>query len=166
MRYILQAKVIPGKAGALLQALRDRSFGRGFPYGDLGENLRDDCFVDADGTVRWVETCYCRESLNVAMVMELPYFEPFMHQIEVVDARDPRFCDGYPHCNDCDCTKTVRLPGVAFYPYLEKLAAAETQSPPASTEPVATQWKGWLGKVQTVEEAERNATCSRRQVTE
>jgi len=70
MRYAMKARVIPGQAAALKQALADGSFGRGFPFGDLGENLRD-CRVDGDGNLRWVETCYCREYSQVAMVMEL-----------------------------------------------------------------------------------------------
>lgn len=153
MRYAMKARVIPEKAAALKQALLDHSFGEGFPFGDLGENLRH-CQVDIDGNLRWVETCYCREYSQVAMVMELEYFEPYLHQIEVGDARDPRFCKGYPHCNDCLCTKTIRYAGIPLFLHLDNLIEAGHLEPQA---PVPTRWTGWRGKVQTEEEAERNA---------
>ncbi|HYG74903.1 MAG TPA: hypothetical protein VEK08_07865 [Planctomycetota bacterium] len=156
MRYILSAQVIPGKAAALQRALRDGSFSRGFPYGDLGENVREGK-VDADGTIRWVETCYCREYLNVAMVMELEYLERYLHRITVTDARDPRYCKGYPHCNDCLCTKTIRFDGRTFDSFLDELASRER--PRESATKIPTQWAGWRGKVQTEDEKQRNQNC-------
>jgi len=155
MRYSMSARVIPEKAAELEQALADGTFGKGFPFGDLGDNLRG-CNVGADGKLRWVETCYCREYSNVAMVMEIEYFEPYLHAIEIADARDPRYCKGYPHCNDCLCTKTIKFSGTPLAEYLTK---AKTESG-ATGELVPTRWTGWRGKVQTEEERERNAACS------
>ena len=60
MRYILGARVRPDRRSDLLRSLEDGTFGEGFPYGDLGEMLRTGR-VDASGTIRWVEVCYCRE---------------------------------------------------------------------------------------------------------
>ena len=88
MRYILRAKVRPERRADLLRALEDGSFGRGFPYGDLGEVLCEGR-VDATGTIRWVEVCYCREYYGVAMHEELPYLEEYLTDIEVADARNP-----------------------------------------------------------------------------
>jgi hypothetical protein len=147
----MSARVIPEKAAELEKALADKSFGKGFPFGDLGDNLREECNVGEDGKLRWVETCYCREYSNVAMVMELEYFEPYLHNIEVADARDPRYCKGYPHCNDCLCTRTIKFKGVPLSEYLEK-----AKSDPTPVDPVPTRWTGWRGKVQTDEEKERN----------
>ena len=112
MRYILGARLRPERRAELLRALEDGSFGRGFPYGDLGEVL---CAgrVDATGTIRWVEVCYCREYYGVAMHEELPYLEEYLTDIEVADARSPIHCEGYPACNDCDCTRKVRFRGRA-----------------------------------------------------
>jgi len=98
MRYILKARVRPERRAQLLRALEAGTFGRGFPYGDLGEVLCSGR-VDATGTIRWVEVCYCRESYGVAMHEELPYLEEYLTDIEVADARSPRYCEGYPECN-------------------------------------------------------------------
>ena len=154
MRYCMSARIIPEKAAELEQALADGTFGKGFPFGDLGDNLRD-CNVGADGALRWVETCYCREYSNVAMVMEIEYFEPFLHAIQIADARDPRYCKGYPHCNDCLCTRTIKFSGTPLPEYLEKLKREQT-NPANPTEPLPTRWTGWGGTVQTDEERQRN----------
>src|SRR4051794_16597803 len=89
MRYILAARVRPGRRADLLRAIEDGRFGEGFPYGDLGEML---CAgrVDATGTICWVEVCYCREYYGVAMHEELPYLEEFLTDIDVADARSPQ----------------------------------------------------------------------------
>jgi hypothetical protein len=94
MRYLLKARIGPGAKTALLRALENKSFGEGFPYGDLGEVL---CRgrVDESGVIRWVEVCYCREFYGVAMHEELPYLEEYLTDIEVADARSPRDCKGY-----------------------------------------------------------------------
>ena len=151
MRYAIKAKVIPEKAATLKQALADGSFGRDFPFGDLGDNLRD-CIVDENGTLRWIETCYCREYSQIAMVMELEYFECYLHAIEIGDARDPRFCKGYPYCNDCDCTRSIRYEGIPLAQYLDRLIATDRPDSAA----IPTRWTGWRGVVQTAEEAQRN----------
>lgn len=158
MRYSMKARVIPGKAAALRDALADGSFSDGFPYGDLGETLREGN-VDSAGDVRWIEVCYCREAFNVAMRMELEYFERYFHAIEVGDARDPRYCKGYPVCNDCLCTRTIRFPGLRFDEHLEQLIADERARPQRLVELVPTRWTGWRGKVQTDEEKGLNSQC-------
>ena len=86
MRYLLGARVRPEQRARLLHALENGSFGKGFPYGDLGKVL---CTgrVDDSGMIRWVEVCYCREYYGVAMHEELPYLEEYLTDIEVADAR-------------------------------------------------------------------------------
>jgi hypothetical protein len=158
MRYSMKARVIPGKAAALRQALDDGSFSREFPYGDLGETVREGV-ADQTGDVRWIEVCYCREAFNIAMRMELEYFERFFHAIEVGDARDPRYCKGYPVCNDCLCTKTIRFPGVPFDAHLAALIETERTQPPRHIELIPTRWTGWRGRVQTDEEKGLNTQC-------
>ena len=39
MRYLMSARVRPERRGELLEAIESGTFGRGFPYGDLGETL-------------------------------------------------------------------------------------------------------------------------------
>lgn len=151
MRYLLSARVRPGRRAELLEAIESGSFGRGFPYGDLGETLREGK-VGPDGTIRWVEVCYCRESYGVAMEEELPYFEAFLTDMTVADARSPAHCDGYPACGDCDCTRKVRPKGEPFLDYLRRVVAGPG---PSGAGGRPTRWLGWRGEV-TEQEARRN----------
>jgi hypothetical protein len=153
MRYLVSAKVRPEKRAELLKAINEQQFGEGFPYGDLGEVL---CAgrVDESGTVRWVEVCYCREFSGVAMLEEIDYFEEFLTEITIADARSPQYCEGYPACNDCDCTKKVRFRGEPFLDYLRRVVS-ESQSADPANPGRPTRWLGWRGEV-TAEEAERN----------
>jgi hypothetical protein len=153
LRYLLSARVKPEKRAELLQALEEGRFGAGFPYGDLGEML---CTgrVDASGTIRWVEVCYCREYYGVAMEEELPYFEEFLIDVTVADARNPRHCKGYPACNDCDCSRKVRPEGEVLPEYLRR-SVAEPEARTDTVEGSQTRWLGWRGQV-TPEEDRRN----------
>ncbi len=141
MRYLLGARVRPGRRAELLRALEAGTFGEGFPYGDLGEML---CTgrVDAVGTIRWVEVCYCREYYGVAMHEELPYLEEYLTDIEVADARSPASCEGYPACNDCDCTNKVRFEGEPLLDHLRRTIAQEVRP---STMARAVRPGGWAG---------------------
>jgi hypothetical protein len=152
MRYLLGAKVRPGARADLLRALEDGRFGEGFPYGDLGEML---CAgrVDESGVIRWVEICYCREYYGVAMHEELPYLEEYLTDIEVADARSPRYCKGYPECNDCDCTRKVRFDGEPLLNHLRRTIDTPVDLNSGAGKP--PRWLGWRGQVGP-EEARRN----------
>jgi hypothetical protein len=152
MRYLLGARVRPDRRSELLRVLEEGTFGEGFPYGDLGEMLLLGR-VDATGTIRWVEVCYCREYYGVALHEELPYLEAYLTDIEVADARSPRHCEGYPVCNDCDCTRNVRLDGEPLMDHLRR-TLAETDDV-AVGEGRPTRWLGWLGEI-SPDEALRN----------
>ncbi len=152
MRYILGAKVRPERRADLLRALEDGTFGRGFPYGDPGEVLRTGR-VDATGTIRWVEVCYCREYYGVAMEEELPYLEEYLTDIEVADALNPRHCKGYPECNDCNCTRKVRFEGEPLLEHLRRTADEDDEAAIGDGRP--TRWLGWRGRV-VPEETRRN----------
>jgi hypothetical protein len=153
MRYILGARVRPERRTELLRALEEGTFGDGFPYGDLGEVLGSGR-VDESGTIRWVEVCYCREYFGVAMHEELPYLEEFLTDIEIADARSPRYCKGYPECHDCACTRKVRFEGELLLDHLRRIVTdSDPFLPLSSTSP--TRWLGWRGQVGP-EEALRN----------
>jgi len=153
MRYIMGAKVRPERRADLLRSLEDGTFGEGFPYGDLGEVLSTG-WVDATGTIRWVEVCYCREYYGVAMEEELPYLEEYLTDIVVADARSPRYCKGYPECNDCACSRKVRFEGEPLLDHLRRTIAKEGDEASAALGR-PTRWLGWRGHVST-EEARRN----------
>ena len=59
MRYLVRAKVKPGRRRALLDAIERRVLGRGSVAGT--EYLRNMAAarIDADDTIGWVEVCFC-----------------------------------------------------------------------------------------------------------
>jgi len=108
MRYLVTARVRPGREADLLKAVEDGSLGRGSVAG--GEYLSDMAQARrvADGTVRWVEVCFCWEPL----AEERPYWEEYFELVRVKDAHSRRRCrdlDGSEPwaCCDCDCTERL-----------------------------------------------------------
>lgn len=108
MRYLVRARVKPGRESALLRAIDAATLGRGSIAGD--EYLRDmeTARLCEDGTTRWVEVCFCPTPL----LEERPYWEDYFQLTRVQDAHDHRRCRDYNGsepwaCIDCDCT--IRL---------------------------------------------------------
>jgi hypothetical protein len=108
MRYLVRARVKPGRQADLLQAIDSEILGRGsVAEGEYLRNMRD-ARVHPDNTARWVEVCYCPTPLQE----ERPYWEQYFELTRVQDAHDRRNCrdenGAEPWaCGDCDCT--VRL---------------------------------------------------------
>jgi hypothetical protein len=105
VRYLVTARLKPGKADALRAAIDDGSLGRGSVAGD--EYLRNMQAARqlADGRVQWVEICFCATPL----AEEREYWEEFFHLEDVRDAHARSRCrdlDGSEPwaCCDCDCT--------------------------------------------------------------
>lgn len=82
MRYLVRARLRTGRARALLGAILDRSLGRGSVAG--GEYLRNMAAARQldDGTVRWVQVCYCPTPLEE----EIPYWEEYF-ELEQIKRR-------------------------------------------------------------------------------
>jgi hypothetical protein len=126
MRYLVKARVKPGRASDLLQAINDGSLGRGSVAGD--EYLHDmrEARTTADGMTHWVETCFCAFPLEE----ERPYWEKFFDLVSVSDAHARRNCRHENRsepwaCSDCDCTRRLeqKLRQVGE-PFLQCLHAA------------------------------------------
>jgi hypothetical protein len=105
MRYLVTARVKPGQEQALLAAIEHGNLGEGSVAGD--EYLRNmtDARLRDDGTVRWVEVCYC----DVPLAEERPYWEQYFELVKVQDAHARHRCrdlDGSEPwaCSECDCT--------------------------------------------------------------
>ena len=105
MRYLVKARVKPGREAALLRSIEDGTLGRGSVAG--GEYLRNmsDARLYDDGTVKWVEVCFCGEPLEE----ERPYWEEFFELTRVQDAHARSKCRDLNGeepwaCSDCDCT--------------------------------------------------------------
>ena len=108
MRYLVQARVKPGREPALQQAVADGTLGRGSIAGD--EYLHDlqHAQVREDGIAYWVEVCYCVTPLQE----ERPYWEEYFDLLSVKDAHNRKNCrheNGTEPwaCSDCDCTKRL-----------------------------------------------------------
>jgi hypothetical protein len=105
MRYLVTARVKPGQEDALADAIEHGTLGAGSIAG--GEYLRNmECARRLrDGSVKWVEVCYCATPLQE----ERPYWEKYFDLIKVQDAHARSRCrdlngDEPWACSDCDCT--------------------------------------------------------------
>ena len=119
MRYLVRARVKPGREADLLKAIEQETLG----YGSVaeGEYLRNmqEARLFEDDTARWVEVCYCPTPLQE----EQPYWEQYFELTRVQDAHDRRKCrdeNGTQPwaCGDCDCTarleQKLKLTGTPF----------------------------------------------------
>lgn len=125
MRYLVRAKVKPGKERALLHSIENESLGQGsVADGEYLRNMKN-ARLCADGTARWVEVCYCPTPL----LEERPYWEEYFDLTKVQDAHDRRRCRDqsgteYWACSNCDCTerleKKLAVTGKAFLDALKR----------------------------------------------
>jgi hypothetical protein len=108
MRYLVRAKLRPGQAQALLNAIDTQTLGQGSIAGDEYLRNMQDARLCPDQTARWVEVCYCPTPLQE----EKPYWEEYFDLTKIQDAHDRRKCrdenGSEPWaCGDCDCTKRL-----------------------------------------------------------
>ena len=126
MRYLVTARVKPGKEAELLRAIEDGSLGAGSVAGD--EYLRNmtDARLCDDGKIKWVEVCFCDTPLEE----ERPYWEEFFELVRVQDAHARRRCRDLNGtepwaCGDCDCTERLELKMAIWgRPFLDVLQEA------------------------------------------
>jgi hypothetical protein len=124
MRYLVKARVKPGREAALRRAVADGTLGRGSIAGD--EYIHDlrQARMGEDGVAHWVETCFCATPLQE----ERPYWEEYFKLLSVKDAHNRKNCrheNGREPwaCSNCDCTQRLeaRLQSCGR-PFLEVLA--------------------------------------------
>jgi hypothetical protein len=108
MRYLVTARVKPGHERALLRAIEDHTLGRGSVA--FGEYLRNvtEARLRTDGTIRWVEVCFCQVPLDE----ERPYWEAYFELVKVQDAHARHRCRDLAGsepwaCEDCDCSERL-----------------------------------------------------------
>jgi hypothetical protein len=129
MRYLVTARVKPGREAALLKAIEDGTLGAGSVAGD--EYLRDMAAarLRRDGAVRWVEVCFC----DTPLAEERPYWEEFFELVRVQDAHARHRCrdlNGSEPWACCECDCTARLEAwlsARDRPFLDVLRAAVEQ---------------------------------------
>jgi hypothetical protein len=123
MRYLVRARVKPGREADLLEAIKQKTLGQGsVAEGEYLRNMQD-ARVCADQTVRRVEVCYCPTPLQE----EQPYWERYFDLTRVQDAHDRRTCrdeNGTEPwaCSNCDCTARLEAKlKQSCAPFLESL---------------------------------------------
>lgn len=108
MRYLVRARVRPGRDRELLKAIDSGALGQGsVAEGEYLRNMQAARLCE-DQTARWVEICYCPTPLQE----ERPYWEEYFHLTRVQDAHDRRKCrdeNGTEPwaCDHCDCTQKL-----------------------------------------------------------
>jgi len=114
MRYVVTARVKPGRRPALDRAIQDGTIGAGSVAGDEYLYNMTEARQLRDGSVKWVETCYCEPPLEE----ERPYWESYFDLHSVKDAHARSRCrheNGTEPwaCSNCDCTQRLeeRLKG-------------------------------------------------------
>ncbi len=134
MRYLVRARVKPGREGDLLAAIEQETLGHGsVAEGEYLRNMKD-ARLCADQMARWVEVCYCPTPLQE----ERPYWEEYFELTRVQDAHDRRKCRDVNGtepwaCGDCDCTarleEKLKRTGSPFLKALRAGASSAGDSP-------------------------------------
>jgi hypothetical protein len=127
VRYLVKAKLRPGKAEPLLNAIAGETLGKGSIAGDEYIYDMGQARVNEQGVAIWVETCFC----DPPLAEERPYWEEYFQLLSVKDAHSRRNCrheNGTEHwaCCDCDCMQKLeerlRTQGE---PFLDRLRAQD-----------------------------------------
>jgi len=110
MRYLVTARIRPGKENDLLEAIEKGTLGKGsVAEGEYLRNMTEARLVD-QGKVKWVEVCFCDTPLEE----ERPYWETFFDLVRIQDAHSRKKCRDLTGaepwaCGECDCTNRLEL---------------------------------------------------------
>jgi hypothetical protein len=105
MRYIVTARVKPGKEAALLHTIDTGTLGTGSVAGDEYLRNMEEARLCGNGQAKWVEVCFCATPLEE----ELPYWQEYFDIVQIKDAHPRNRCRDETGaepwaCSDCDCT--------------------------------------------------------------
>src|SRR6187399_2424693 len=108
MRYLVKAQLKPGREHALLNAIDAGTLGAGSVAGDEYLHNMREARACPDGSVKWIEVCYCATPL----AEERPYWEEYFDLVKVQDAHARSRCKDLNGtepwaCSDCDCTEKL-----------------------------------------------------------
>jgi hypothetical protein len=108
MRYLVKARVKPGREAALWRSIEEGTLGAGSVAGDEYIDNMNQARLAGDGAARWVEVCFCDKPLEE----ERPFWEEFFELVQVKDAHARGKCrdvNGTEPWACCECTCTQRL---------------------------------------------------------
>lgn len=105
MRYLVTARVKPGKSADLCAAIEEGTLGAGSVAGDEYLRNMSSAREHADLRVQWVEVCFCPTPL----LEERDYWEEYLDLEKVQDAHARSRCKDLNGaepwaCCECDCT--------------------------------------------------------------
>jgi hypothetical protein len=105
MRYLVTARLKPGRTEPLAAAIEHGALGAGSIAGDEYLRNMDEARELDDGRVQWVEVCYCATPL----AEERPYWEEYFELTKVQNAHARSRCRDLNGtepwaCGDCDCS--------------------------------------------------------------
>jgi hypothetical protein len=126
MRYLVTARVKPGREAALLEAIEQGTLGQGSVAGDEYAADMAQARLCDDGRIKWVEVCFCEVPLDE----ERPYWEKFFELVRVQDAHGRDRCRDLNGtepwaCSTCDCTDRLEQKMAVWgRPFLEVLREA------------------------------------------
>jgi hypothetical protein len=108
MRYLVTARVKPGREEPLAEAIENGTLGEGSIAGDEYLRNMDAARALEDGRVQWVEVCFCATPL----AEERPYWEEYFELTRVQDAHARSRCRDLTGaepwaCGDCDCSQKL-----------------------------------------------------------
>ena len=108
MRYLVQARLKPGREAALLRAVATGTLGQGSIAGDEYRHDLQHARLDDHGVAKWIEVCFCASPLQE----ERPYWEEYFDLLGVKDAHSRKNCrheNGTEPwaCSRCDCTRKL-----------------------------------------------------------
>jgi hypothetical protein len=108
VRYLVKAKLKPGKSKSLLASVEAGTLGKGSIAGDEYIYNMSEARASNNGVATWVETCFC----DPPLAEERPYWEKYFELLSVKDAHSRRNCRHENRtepwaCCDCDCTKKL-----------------------------------------------------------
>jgi hypothetical protein len=126
MRYLVTARVKPGREAALLRAIEDGTLGAGSVAGDEYLRNMSEARLCDHGSVKWVEVCFC----DFPLAEEQPYWKEFfeLKQVKGAHARERcRDLNGTEPwaCSECDCTERLEQRLSTWgQPFMDVLRAA------------------------------------------
>jgi hypothetical protein len=108
MRYLVTARVRPGKEAALVRAIENRTLGIGSVAGDEYLRNMESARLCTDGSAKWVEVCFC----DTPLAEERPFWEEYFELVRVQDAHHRSRCADVTGtepwaCSDCNCTERL-----------------------------------------------------------
>ena len=137
MRYLVRAQLKADKQQELLRAIDTGTLGEGSVAGDEYLRNMEEARQCADGSVRWVEICYCETPLEE----ERPYWEQYFDLVKVRDAhrrqncRDENGTEPWA-CGECDCTQKLEARMTRWgCPFLQALRSSSLHDKPQARAP-------------------------------